>query len=1161
MKTRNVMGVAAALCTAAGALAQPANDTCGSAIALTLGTPVTENNATATSTGDGPAATCQASSNKGIWYTFTPAASGNFTISACGSTQDTVLQVFTTDCTTFTAVACDDDSCAGAETGLCSGSGNGLASVINSVALTGGVTYHIRVSSYGSAPAGGCVTLGVSAFVGGACCSSSGSCSVTSAGSCSGTSSFQGPDTTCTPNPCTAQLRVCCSSSGTCSLTMPAGCAGATQTFLSGSTACTPTNPCTALLGSCCNNTSQACSNTTSNGCSSGTSTFNGAGTACGATPLCPGTGACCSGTGVCTVVLPASCAATSAFQGAGSTCLPSNPCPALVGACCSASLTCTVTFSPMGAPAGCTAAGSTFQGLGTTCSANPCGGACCTTGASPTCTLTTVAGCLNVFKGLGSSCSPLPCPSTSSPANDECPNAIAISNASLPATADGNNAAASTDPSPAVCVSSYRDLWYTFMPTISQNYSVRTCGGTTGTLDTVLSVHSACPTFAANNLLLPAPNCNDDGCSGVGPSQIPSIALTAGVNYWIRAARYGTGSAGGPITVTIDEITGTCCNATTGACTITSQVGCGTGTWTVGGTCTATTCPGACCNTDGSCVANAATTGCANSGVFQGTGTVCGSVSCPIPNGACCDASGVCSIQDGPNCPAPNTFVGNATTCSPDPCAALIGACCASVGTCSSSIASGCSGGSTFQGAGTSCSPNPCPQPPSNDLCDSAQSASLGDNPGTCVAANGDGAANCGSTGGRDVFFKFTPAATGNYRVKTCNSATAWDTVVSVHSACPATSANTVACDDDGDVDNNCTGGVGLSRINTVALTGGTQYVIRVAGYSSATTPDAFVMTIELLNPTGACCVAECCSVTEQAACTGTWGPANSTCSPNPCPANANDNCANAIAISNASLPVTVLGNNCNATDDGPAAICGSGGTASSVWWSFSPTHTAAYTINNCGSAFDSILTVFSGDCVTPVEIGCNDDFCGLQSQVSGLVLTAGQTYLIRVGSYGIGGGAISVTVSADGTLGSCCATDGSCSLTDTANCTGAFTAGGSCTPNICPQPTGACCCGAACIITLPAACTGANQVFSGSGTSCTPYSATVPCCRGNYNKSAPGPGAPGGVSVQDIFDFLAAYFTNDPCANANDSVGPNNGVSVQDIFDFLAAYFGGCP
>jgi hypothetical protein len=114
-------------------------------------------------------------------------------------------------------------------------------------------------------------------------------------------------------------------------------------------------------------------------------------------------------------------------------------------------------------------------------------------------------------------------------------------------------------------------------------------------------------------------------------------------------------------------------------------------------------------------------------------------------------------------------------------------------------------------------------------------------------------------------------------------------------------------------------------------------------------------------------------------------------------------------------------------------------------------------------------------------------------------------------------------------------------------------------------PQPSnGACCCGSACIVTTAAACSGNNRTFAGAGVSCTPFSNLVPCCRANYNKSAPGAGAPGGVSVQDIFDFLTGYFSSDPCANTNDSApGPNapNGVSVQDIFDFLAAYFAGCP
>jgi hypothetical protein len=45
------------------------------------------------------------------------------------------------------------------------------------------------------------------------------------------------------------------------------------------------------------------------------------------------------------------------------------------------------------------------------------------------------------------------------------------------------------------------------------------------------------------------------------------------------------------------------------------------------------------------------------------------------------------------------------------------------------------------------------------------------------------------------------------------------------------------------------------------------------------------------------------------------------------------------------------------------------------------------------------------------------------------------------------------------------------------------------------------------------------------------------------------------GGVSVQDVFDFLAAYFAGDPRADVN-----GGGLSVQDVFDFLGVYFVGC-
>lgn len=46
------------------------------------------------------------------------------------------------------------------------------------------------------------------------------------------------------------------------------------------------------------------------------------------------------------------------------------------------------------------------------------------------------------------------------------------------------------------------------------------------------------------------------------------------------------------------------------------------------------------------------------------------------------------------------------------------------------------------------------------------------------------------------------------------------------------------------------------------------------------------------------------------------------------------------------------------------------------------------------------------------------------------------------------------------------------------------------------------------------------------------------------------------GGLSVQDIFDFLTAWFAGEPAADFNDA----GGVTVQDLFDYLSAYFTGC-
>ena len=56
-------------------------------------------------------------------------------------------------------------------------------------------------------------------------------------------------------------------------------------------------------------------------------------------------------------------------------------------------------------------------------------------------------------------------------------------------------------------------------------------------------------------------------------------------------------------------------------------------------------------------------------------------------------------------------------------------------------------------------------------------------------------------------------------------------------------------------------------------------------------------------------------------------------------------------------------------------------------------------------------------------------------------------------------------------------------------------------------------------------------------------------PACPGDWNRS-------GAVNSQDLFDFLTAFFANDPVSDFNaDGV-----VNSQDFFDFLTAFFAGC-
>jgi len=117
--------------------------------------------------------------------------------------------------------------------------------------------------------------------------------------------------------------------------------------------------------------------------------------------------------------------------------------------------------------------------------------------------------------------------------------------------------------------------------------------------------------------------------------------------------------------------------------------------------------------------------------------------------------------------------------------------------------------------------------QPPSNDGCASATAIGNGSFNGTTNNATDDGDSTCAGSSTPDVYYLYTAPTTGSVTASTCAGGS-FDTVISVHSACPASPVNQIACND-----NFC----GTRSQSTFQAVSGTQYIIRVAGSAASGT------------------------------------------------------------------------------------------------------------------------------------------------------------------------------------------------------------------------------------------------------------------------------------------------------------------------------------
>ena len=145
----------------------------------------------------------------------------------------------------------------------------------------------------------------------------------------------------------------------------------------------------------------------------------------------------------------------------------------------------------------------------------------------------------------------------------------------------------------------------------------------------------------------------------------------------------------------------------------------------------------------------------------------------------------------------------------------------------------------------------------PPNDRCDQA---TLVTTSGTYVetnvgASNDGGTFACGTPGAgvRDVYWTFTPAASGPIGVSTCG--TTFDTILSVHTGCPATPTNVVNCNDD------CFFGVGapcpftIQSCFTFNGIAGQTYYARVSGFTAANIGQ---ITFNITMPDGPVCTGD---------------------------------------------------------------------------------------------------------------------------------------------------------------------------------------------------------------------------------------------------------------------------------------------------------------
>lgn len=242
----------------------------------------------------------------------------------------------------------------------------------------------------------------------------------------------------------------------------------------------------------------------------------------------------------------------------------------------------------------------------------------------------------------------------------------------------------------------------------------------------------------------------------------------------------------------------------------------------------------------------------------------------------------------------------------------------------------------------------------------------------GNTATATTDGTASCRPTNsGKDVWHAFIPPCDGFYRIETCGSG--FDVVLSVHSGCPGTSDNTVACLDDGASSGTHACPNTLHPAMNLYLERATTYYIRVAGYGTSPASGQYRILVTPVSPA----------------------------------APTNDTCETALPVSEGVWPFSTCSASTSLSSSN--ACLAPDFVNFDVWYRYTAACDGEVSIDTCNSNFDTVMMVFPGDACPnslTAPLACNDDigpWCGPTGAGSRVIFpaTSGEQFLIRVASW----------------------------------------------------------------------------------------------------------------------------------------------------------------